>query len=523
MVYAAAIGGVEQLYLRSMDSFEAKPIPGTETAVSPFFSPDGQWIGFFAEAKLKKISVSGGAAVSLCDAAGAGGVSATWGTNGTIVFHSGGGALQEVSAAGGTCRALNSLNKGETADRWPQFLPGAKAVLFSAFTSPTDALIKLYEPKTGAQRDLPLSGTLPHYASSGHLLYAQGGTLMAVPFDLGRLEVTGGPVPVVEGVMQVAGVQGAQYSFSDNGVLAYIPGSIQAPQRSLVWINRKGVEQTLAAPPHLYRNPRISPDGMRVAVEIEELGGQVWIYDLGRDTLTRLTFEGSGNGNPAWTPDGRRVAFTSGSPGSLYWQPADGSGKAERLTTSEKRQVASSWSADGQELAFHQIEPITGGDLWVFHLSDLRAQPFLQTPFFESSPQFSPDGRWLAYASSESGRGEIYVQPYPGPGGKWQVSTDGGREPVWNRNGRELFYRNGDKMMAADVATQAGFSAGKPSMLFEGRYVPTPGNLPDYAVSPDGQRFLMLKPSESANAAQQINVVLNWFEEVKQKVPTGKK
>ena len=194
------------------------------------------------------------------------------------------------------------------------------------------------------------------------------------------------------------------------------------------------------------------------------------------------------------------------------------------MTTSEYIQAPMSWSPDGQLLAFIEVNPTTGYDIWVLRLSDRKAQPFLRTPFNEAAPRFSPDGRWLAYISDESGRYEIYVQPYPGPGGKWQISTEGGTEPVWNRNGRELFYRSGDKMMAVDIATQPGFAAGKPRMLFEGPYVPTPATSPNYDVSPDGQRFLMLKPSEQAQAAPtQINVVLNWFEELKQKVPTGKK
>jgi eukaryotic-like serine/threonine-protein kinase len=212
-----------------------------------------------------------------------------------------------------------------------------------------------------------------------------------------------------------------------------------------------------------------------------------------------------------------------GSP-NLYWQMADGSGGLERLTTSQNVQIPLSWSPNGERLAFLEVSPTTGGDIWVLQLSDRKAQPFLQTPAYESAPQFSPDGHWLAYSSDESGRVEIYVQPYPGPGGKWQISTDGGNEPVWNRSGRELFYRNADKMMAVDVTTQPNFLAGKPKMLFEGRYVPSGGTLPDYDVSPDGQRFLMLKPIEQQQVGvTQINVVLNWTEELKRLVPTETK
>ena len=239
-----------------------------------------------------------------------------------------------------------------------------------------------------------------------------------------------------------------------------------------------------------------------------------------------MTFEGDTNLAPVWTPDGKRIAFNSDrkGPNNIFWQLADGSGGLERLTTSEYTDTPKSWSPDGQLLAFIEITPNTGYDIWVLRMSDRKAQPFLRTPFNESVPQFSPDGHWLAYVSDESGHFEVYVQPYPGPGGKWQISTEGGMEPVWNSNGRELFYRSGDKMMAVDIATQSGFTVGKPRMLFEGRYLPTPATFPNYDVSPDGQRFLMLKPFDQAQAAPtQVNVVLNWFEELKQKVPTGKK
>jgi eukaryotic-like serine/threonine-protein kinase len=250
--------------------------------------------------------------------------------------------------------------------------------------------------------------------------------------------------------------------------------------------------------------------------------------------LTRFTFEGSLNNPAVWTPDGKRIAFSSNKEGvqNIFWQLADGSGGLERLTTGDYAQIPMSWSPDGQLLAFFEVNPTTGYDIWVQQMGapsagsgQLRkAQPFLRTTFNESVPKFSPDGNWLVYVSDESGRYEIYVQPYPRPGGKLQISTEGGTEPVWNPNGRELFYRNGDKMMAVDIATQPSFAAGKPRMLFEGKYQPTPGTAPNYDVSPDGQRFLMLKPSGSAEAAPtQINVVLNWFEELKQKVPTEKK
>jgi eukaryotic-like serine/threonine-protein kinase len=348
--------------------------------------------------------------------------------------------------------------------------------------------------------------------------------------------ITSEAVPVVEGVLQSPVTGDVQYSLSATGSLVYVSGGIESETQSrLVWVSRNGTEQILAAPAHTYWSPRLSPDGRRVAAVIQqESETQIWLYDLSRETLTRLTFEGKANTNPAWAPDGKRIAFTSNKEGPLniFWQLADGSGGLERLTTSEYIHVPSSWSPDGQVLAFFEVNPTTQRDIWVLRMGDpsigsgqvRKAQPFLRTPFNESAPRFSPDGRWLAYYSNESGRFEIYVQPYPGPGGKWQISTEGGTEPVWNPNGRELFYRTGDRMMAVDIATQPGFTAGKPRILFEGRYELAPFPIANYDISPDGKRFLMLKSIEQEQAVPtQINVVLNWFEELKQKVPTGKK
>ena len=252
---------------------------------------------------------------------------------------------------------------------------------------------------------------------------------------------------------------------------------------------------------------------------------QIWQYDLSRETLTRLTFAGNVNNRPVWTPDGKRIAFfsTKDGPLNLFWQLADGSGGLEKLATSDLLDVPLSFSPDGQLLAFHEVNPTTGTDILLLRLSDRKVLPFLRTPFNESDPRFSPDGRWIAYVSDESGRSEIYVQPYPGPGGKSQVSRDGGTEPVWNRNGRELFYRSGNKMMAVEITTQPNIALGNPRVLFERQYVLATVPISNYDVSPDGRRFLMVKGDEQSTTATQINVVLNWFEELKQKVPTGKK
>jgi Tol biopolymer transport system component len=537
LAYVARQGGTQQLYVRAMDSLEARSIPDTERAFAPFFSPDGQWVGFFAGQRLKKVSINGGAALTLGDA-GSTPTGASWGSGGMIALATtAGGVLQQVPDAGGMPRALTHFEKGENTHRWPEFLPGGTAVLFTAGMagpSLTNAQVAVQLMGTGERRNLVQGAMYPRFAPSGHLVYAQGGILMAAPFDPQRLAVTGAAVPVVEGVLQSSVSGATQYSFSTTGSLVYVSGGLQSATPSkLVWVCRSGAEQPLATPVHAYVFPRLSPDGRRVAVSIQEQEMQIWLYDLSRETLTRFTFEGNTNLNPVWTPDGKRVAFTSNKEGPLnpFWQLADGSGGLERLTISESTQVPMSWSPDGQLLAFIELNPTTGFDIWTLRMSDpsagsgqvRKAQPFLRTPFNESAPRFSPDGRWLVYISNESGRNEVYVQPYPGPGGKWQISTEGGTEPVWNPNGRELFYRSEDKMMSVDIATQPAFAAGKPRMLFEGQYVPTPLTGPYYDVSPDGQRFLMLKPAEREQAPTQINVVLNWFEELKRRVPAGTK
>ena len=529
LAYVAIQGGMQQLYLRAMDSPEATPILGSQGGFYPFFSPDGQWVGFIADQKLKKVSVNGGATQTLADATLANGVS--WGSQGTIAFSVATSTfLQQVSEAGGEPQPLTRLEPGEVSHRWPEFLPGGKAVMFAASTSSfswSNSRIAVQSIRTGGRQNLLQGGTQPHYASSGHLIYAQGSTLMAMPFDAQSLAVTGAGTPVVENVLHAPATGAAQYSVSTTGSLVYIPGGVQANQRRLVWVYRNGAEQPVAAPARGYLFPRISPDGRRVAIGITEHDTQIWLYDLSRETLTRFTFEGSVGLNAVWTPDGNRIAFQSTKEGipTIYWQKADGSGGLERLTGGQSATVPMSWSPDGQLLAFIDVNPSTQRDIWVLPMGDRKAQPFLRTRFDESVPRFSPDGHWLAYVSNESGRYEIYVQPYPGPGGKWLISTEGGTEPNWNPNGRELFYRNGDKMMAVDIATRPSFAAGKARVLFAGPYELSPATSPDYDVSPDGQRFLMLKPAEAGEAAAptQINVVLNWFEELKRRVPTEKK
>jgi eukaryotic-like serine/threonine-protein kinase len=467
LVYAGLTGAVSQLYVRAMDSLETHMIPGTEDATNPFFSPDGQWIGFSGGGKLKKVSLRGGAPISLTYVAPRGTLGASWSSQGVIAFNQRrDGRIQQVPDAGGNVKPLTRLGQGGNDHVWPEFLPDGKGLLFSVRIDNvarvlTDNVaqdrVAVQPPGASTLRELePVAGHLPRYAPSGHVVCLQGANLMAVPFDLRSLAVTGSAVPVVEGVLPL------QYSFSSTGVLAYAPGSIQTAQLQLVWVDRKGTEQPISAPGHIYVMPRISPDWRHVAASIEEEENQVWIYDLARGTLMRLTFDGASNTVPVWTPDGKRLVF-KGAGSRLFLQLADGSAAAEPLTTEAlaRNNFPGGWSPDGQTLVFVEQSPSFA--IWLLPLRDRKPQSFGQSRSDETAPRFSPDGHWIAYRSNESGRNEVYVRPYPGPSGKWQISTEGGTEPVWNPKGRELFYRNGNKMMVVDVATQPAFSAGKPS------------------------------------------------------------
>ncbi len=344
---------------------------------------------------------------------------------------------------------------------------------------------------------------------------------MAAPFDLARLEVTSDPVPILERVRSVSGSRAVDYSFSNDGTFVYVPStSTGGLDRILVWVDREGQEEPLAAEPQGYETPRISPDGTRLAITIDESGGgDVWIYDLEREILTRLTFDPAEDHYPVWTPDGQRIVFDSSRVGgghNLFWKAADGTGQVERLTTSPNNQTAHSFSPDGKRLVFRETAT---GELQVLSMEGERtSQPLFQSQFNENRGTISLDGHWIAYESDESGRTEIYVRPFPNvEEGKWQISRDGGTEPVWAPRGQELFYRNGEAMMVVGIKTEPTFTAGSPVVLFTGRFT-IGGGIVNYDISPDGQRFLMIKEAEGSTG--QINVVLNWFEELKRLVPT---
>jgi serine/threonine-protein kinase len=394
----------------------------------------------------------------------------------------------------------------------PAFLRGGQALAYSVAPGPYGGGRIVVRTDDGIERPLITNATSPQYVASGHLAFWRAGNLFAAPFDATSLQITGPEVLVVEDVAL------GGFSVSRTGSLAYVTGA-QGTLRRLVWVDRNGGESPIDAPNRPYDAPQISPDGGRIAVEI---GAQTWIYDMARGALTRLAFEGSINDSPVWSPDGSRIAVRSDRAGvnRVFWQRADGSGGAEQLTEGNVGELPRSFSPDGQMLAYQEVSPETRRNIWLLRLGDRTKQPFLRTRATEGAARFSPDGRWIAYVSDESGRPEVYVQPLPPTTGKWQVSTDGGTEPVWNRNGRELVFRSGDRVMAADVSTQPTFSSGRPRMLFQGNYVRSEFPLTGFAydVSPDGQRFLMVEET-GGNTAAQINVVLNWAEELKRRVP----
>jgi serine/threonine-protein kinase len=526
-------GKAPQLYVRELNQQTATPIPGTENATEPFFSPDGEWIGFFADGKMRKVQRGGGLITTLCDAPIPHG--ASWVSEDAIIYAPNlGSGLMRISSAGGTPQALTTpdAKRQELSHRWPQVLPGNNTVLFTIQTTTQitydDARIALLSLETGKWRTLFEGGSYARYVPSGHIVYAHAGTLMAVPFDLARLQVRGSPVPVQQGVVTtVATSGGAEYDVADTGLLAYVPGSTRPPERSLVWVDRQGVNKELPAPVNAYVTPRISPDGKMLAVQIFSAGSEdVWIYEFSRNTLMRLTFSGGGgSAAPLWTPDSRKVIYRSRVPTLTFRaKPADGSGAEETLFGKELEDPGATpftVSPDAKTLLFGRRN-VTGA-VGIYSISldgSAKVQAFLQSTFNQSYPRFSPDGHWVVYTSNESGRDEIYVQPYPGPGGKWLISAEGGSYPLWARSGHEIFFRNDDKLMVIPVETQPAFKAGTSRMLFRGgNYV----MLQNYDVAPDGQHFLMIKEKEAPASSKEVSIVLHWTDELKRIVPSGKK
>ncbi len=513
LAYAAERHGKSQLYLRGLNQFEAKPIPGTEGADGPFFSPDGRWVAFFSEAKLKKVSIQGGEPATLCEARIPHGGS--WGPDNAIVFADAEGvALSRVSASGGNKEIL--ANKYEDRVFYPQFLPGGKELLYSINVqyNPDYGQTVLYTLATGERRVILEGGTNPRYAASGHIVFARAGAIQAVPFDLSRLEVTGPPTMLIEGI-RIEEWGAAQFALSTEGTLVYATGG-PAWIGKLTSVDSQGVSKPLSLPAQAYGPVSLSPDGQRLAVQVTGATSDVWVYDFVRGSLSRVTTEGS-NLRPLWTPDGKRLIYSRRSGPNrfeLVWQAADGSDTAEVLATSNRLWLPGSWSPDGKLLMYSEYNSETGFDLWILPVEgDRQPQLWLKTKFNQWGPAFSRDGKWIAYVSDESGPYEIYVRPYPGPGAKRQISNGGGEEVLWSHDGRTLYYRDVLKWISVVVETQPDFSAGAPKVMFEGPYLNVPGV--SYDVAPDGKHFILIEESQKQTPTTQLNVVLNWFGELK--------
>ncbi len=546
--------GKWRLSMRSLDQSQFVPLSGTEGARMPFFSPDGQWIAFFADEKLKKLAVQGGEPVTLCDAPGFS-RGASWGDDGNIVaaFSLGSAGLVRVSSGGGVQTAVTRLSKekGETAHAWPQVLPGSQAVLFTAYGTGADddAEIDAVSFKTGERKTLHSGGFFGRYLPSGHLVYLRQNTLWAAPFDLSRLEVTGAPQPVLEEVNGPINGRG-DFDFSQTGTLVYVSSNAQISfPYSIWWLGGTGQTKALQVTPGLYESPRFSPDGKRLAFELatSPVRADIWVKDLERDNVSRLTHVPGRNNCPVWTPEGKSIVFVStgqSAPG-IYWIRADGSGEAQRLTDSTnisfcrpvaRVHVPGSFSPDGKRLAYTQYGADIQGEIWTAPIEGDRdhprlgkPEPFLRTSSSDRQPAFSPDGHWLAYSSNESGTYELYVRPFPGPGGKFQVSTGGGWYPIWSRDEHKLFFLTPDWriMVAGYTATGDSFAAGKPQVWSQKSLIFLGGNYP-YDLAPDGKRFaVVLNPGGTGEQEQRptdsVTLRLNFFDELRRRVPAGGK
>jgi serine/threonine protein kinase len=546
-------GTTEGLYLRSMDELDARLVAGTDkNSIEPFFSTDGQWIGYFSstEAKLKKVAITGGAPVTICE--GPMILFASWSSDNTILYSDSVKGIMRVSADGGT---PDVLIKGSLTDlakegfrAVPQMLPDGKTLLFTNVigADPSNWQVGIQSLKSGERKTLIRSGLGAFYCPTGHLVYElvsnNTANLLAIAFDLDRLDVKGGSVPMLEGIAGAA--------VSDSGTLVYVPEPRASPAAmsestaaapggsTLVWVDRQGNEELLGADPKTYGFFSISPDATRVAVSVNTGGNQdIWIWDITRKTLTRLTFDEGDVTFPLWTPDGKRIVYYSGVEGTLggiYWKAADNTGGITKLGSAPDRSLLpSSLSKDGKTLALLELSlaPL-GFDIGMMSMEgDHAIKPLLQGKYNEIFPKISPDGRWMAYSSNESGKYQVYVRPFPDveSGGRWQISTNGGDSPLWSPDGDELFYRQGDSFMSVPVETEPTFNPGNPKLLFKGTYLSMEtlaleGTI--WNIHPNGKKFLMLKPPGSRGAAsaapspRKIVIVTNWFEELKKKVPT---
>lgn len=515
--------GQRSLHIRHLDRVASEAIEGGANGNAPQFTADGQSIiyGRVGQLALARLSLAGGAAVEVAKFDSMRGTAVA--TDGTLIYAEGDGSLVRV-AAGGTSTTLLSpdAERGERNFVGPVFLPGDHALIFSVASADVerydDGRVDVLDLRTNERRTLIRGGMDARYSPSGHLVYAHRGSLHAVAFDLGALQVTGEPVKVVDGVFMSVTSGQAEFDISLDGTLVYAPGPSEGGDRRLVWVDRTGIPDPLPLPPRGYLHPRLSPDEQHLALEVEGASHDLYSYEFARGLLTKLTFDGVSHW-PLWMPSGEQLTFRSSRSGpfTMWRMPVDRSASDDRLASGE-RQSPASWSPAGTAMAFTQMSPETSADVFVLQVGADTPSPLANSRFAEGAPRFSPDGRWVAYTSNESGRPEVYAQPWPGPGPKVQISIDGGTDAVWARKGSELFYRQGDNMMSVAVRTGDRLTVAKPVVLWSGRYShgmstscgppgPTSSN---YDVTADGTRFLMVADSAQGIVANEIHVLVNW-------------
>jgi Tol biopolymer transport system component len=533
-------GGKQALAVRLLSQPAGTLLAGTEGGINPFFSPDGKWIAYFGGGKLKKISVTGGASVDLCEAAsGRGG---SWSADGFIVATLGNSSgIYRLPDGGGAAELLTRPSEvGDATHRWPQILPDSQAVIFTAQTNLgryDDARVDAFIFKTGQRKTLLRGGYYGRYLPSGHLVYVHQGTLFGVRFDPARLEVKSSPTPLVERVAGSASLGGGQFDFSQNGTFIYLSGEARSVGSwPLVWISPAGKTEPVIAAPGTYGSPRISPDGKHVALTDGAGNADVWIHSLNGGAASRITFDGWSHG-PLWAPDGRHIVYFSEKAGAyeIKWMRSDGAGEAQRLLESKDFLVPTSFSADGRRLLFHQASAATRYDIWTLpldmadpeHPKPGKPDVFMRTPANEMSASFSPDGRWIAYTSDESGNTEVYVRPFSGDG-KWQVSTGGGFNPIWSPMGRRLFYGSPDRRVFVVDYTGEGdsFQKGIPRLWIDKPILNTRtggGNLFD--VAKVGERILLMPQPETTEEPKEnlhLTFLLDFFDEVARRIPVDK-
>jgi serine/threonine-protein kinase len=525
IAYAAGSNATNQLMIRDLGALEPRLVTDLTGIRSPFFSPDSKWIAFFRGNELMKVAVSGGPAVALArvDSTTRGG---TWNSDGTIVFATNDRktGLLVVADSGGTPNPLTDLPNDATDHLLPAALPGGRGVLYSIQVNNVSAGIAVRDATTGRSKVLLQAGDQAQYVESGHLIYASGGTLYGVAFDLGKLEVTGTPTPLVSNVW-TAGTGATNFGVSSNGTLIHVPGRSQSTaQRSVVWVDRTGVETPLPLPPRAYFALRLSPDGNRIALDIRDQDLDIWVWDLARRTPTRLSSRPGIDSFPVWTPDGGSIAYGGGGGGRLVIRSADGVGAERQLSSNDQVHFAQAFTPDGKQL-LTTLQRATNDLVLLPADGSMAATTIIETAGVDGPADISPDGKWLAYQSDESGQNQIYVRPFPNVGdGRWQISPGGGTKPVWSRNRdqRELFYLDASGALTrVPIAPGPPFSAGIPVRLTSTSYF-SANQARSYDVTPDGRRFLFIKDGpnvqDPAATPAHIVVTLNWLEEVKSKL-----